>query len=195
MQCKTAHDQAVTAIRNQARADLFKRQRFGILARAFKISASCIRIHASDIRTACLPQCKCGFATATGQVQYVVQVWLPTDEALMQRFTDCRFVRVAIAAASTLIKSLHTETHILPSDRFRLLGAVLCHAAWIYGSRRCMSRGNRVASRMLSRHSNCIMSRSRPIAKPPCGGIPYLKVSKYCSNGSNGYLKRSAAAR
>lgn len=50
-----------------------------------------------------------------------------------------------------------------------------------YGARRPRSRGKRVARRMLSRPSNCIRKRSRPMAKPPCGGMPYLNTSRYAS--------------
>lgn len=47
-----------------------------------------------------------------------------------------------------------------------------------HGASRFKSRGKRVASRMLSSPSSCIRKRSRPIAQPPCGGMPCLNASK-----------------
>lgn len=44
------------------------------------------------------------------------------------------------------------------------------------GSKRCISRGNAVASRILENPAIRAMSRSRPMAKPPCGGIPHAKA-------------------
>src|SRR5258707_293970 len=43
---------------------------------------------------------------------------------------------------------------------------------------RCRSRGNRVTSRMLAAPVNRAVHRSRPIAKPPCGGIPCLNTCR-----------------
>jgi hypothetical protein len=46
-----------------------------------------------------------------------------------------------------------------------------------YGVSRCASRGNAVTSRTLAAPTRRATNRSSPIAKPPCGGIPYRKVS------------------
>ncbi len=46
-----------------------------------------------------------------------------------------------------------------------------------YGLNRCLSRGNRTASRMFSSPSIVITRRSTPYAQPACGGIPYLNIS------------------
>ncbi len=45
-----------------------------------------------------------------------------------------------------------------------------------YGLRRWRSRGNNTASRILSRSSIVITSRSPPSPQPACGGIPYLNI-------------------
>ena len=50
-----------------------------------------------------------------------------------------------------------------------------------------MSLGKRVTIRMFSIPRSCISRRSRPIANPPCGGIPDLNASKYVSNGVSAY--------
>lgn len=42
----------------------------------------------------------------------------------------------------------------------------------IYGVSRVRSRGNRVVNRTLGAPVSCISKRSRPIANPPCGGMP-----------------------
>jgi hypothetical protein len=44
------------------------------------------------------------------------------------------------------------------------------------GLSRCRSRGNRTASRMLSKSSIVVTSRSAPIPQPAWGGIPYLNI-------------------
>ena len=43
-----------------------------------------------------------------------------------------------------------------------------------YGETRLISRGNIVASRTFFAPSKCIVRRSSPSPKPPCGGAPYL---------------------
>ena len=47
-----------------------------------------------------------------------------------------------------------------------------------YGVSRSISRGNSVASRMFPNPSRRIVSRSSPIANPPCGGIPNLCINR-----------------
>ena len=47
-----------------------------------------------------------------------------------------------------------------------------------YGVRRCRSRGNSVTSRMFSAWVSLPVQRSRPIANPPCGGMPCAKASR-----------------
>ncbi len=47
-----------------------------------------------------------------------------------------------------------------------------------HGVSRCRSRGNIVTSRTLPTSSRRIMNRSRPMAKPPCGGMPCRKTSR-----------------
>ena len=41
-----------------------------------------------------------------------------------------------------------------------------------------MSLGTNVASLMFESFNIFIVSLSKPIANPPCGGIPYLNVSR-----------------
>ena len=48
----------------------------------------------------------------------------------------------------------------------------------LYGRTRLRSRGNRQASFTLARPRIFCVSRSRPMAKPPCGGQPYLKIDR-----------------
>ena len=47
-----------------------------------------------------------------------------------------------------------------------------------YGVRRCRSRGNSATSRMFSARVSRLVQRSRPIANPPCGGLPCAKASR-----------------
>ena len=47
-----------------------------------------------------------------------------------------------------------------------------------YGVRRCRSRGNRVVCRMLAAPVSREVQRSRPMAKPPCGGMPWAKAAR-----------------
>ena len=54
-----------------------------------------------------------------------------------------------------------------------------------YGSSLLISLGNKQASLTLSSPSNCMVSRSRPIPSPPCGGIPKRNASRYCSRPSS----------
>src|SRR6266581_3800802 len=42
----------------------------------------------------------------------------------------------------------------------------------IYGVSRVRSRGNIVVNRTLGAPVSCISRRSRPMANPPCGGMP-----------------------
>lgn len=46
------------------------------------------------------------------------------------------------------------------------------------GVKRCRSRGNNVVRRMLSAPVRRAVQRSRPRAKPPCGGIPCAKADR-----------------
>ena len=46
------------------------------------------------------------------------------------------------------------------------------------GVNRLRSRGKRVVWRMLSRCASCDVHRSRPMAKPPWGGMPWRKASR-----------------
>jgi hypothetical protein len=46
------------------------------------------------------------------------------------------------------------------------------------GVRRWRSRGNRVVERMLSASTTRAVKRSRPMAKPPWGGMPWAKTSR-----------------
>ena len=55
-----------------------------------------------------------------------------------------------------------------------------------HGVRRSRSRGKVVARRMLGSRPSCISSRSSPMAKPPCGGMPWRKASRYPAKGSGG---------
>jgi hypothetical protein len=49
---------------------------------------------------------------------------------------------------------------------------VLFERDTIYGVSRVRSRGNVVVNRMLGAPVSCMSRRSRPMANPPCGGIP-----------------------
>jgi hypothetical protein len=53
-----------------------------------------------------------------------------------------------------------------------------------YGVRRFRSRGNSIVSRTLRAPTSRATQRTRPSAKPPCGGMPYLKAWRYPSRGS-----------
>lgn len=53
-----------------------------------------------------------------------------------------------------------------------------CTPLIYHGSKWCMSRGNSDACLMLSRSRSFITTRSRPMPKPPCGGIPYLCIER-----------------
>jgi hypothetical protein len=44
-----------------------------------------------------------------------------------------------------------------------------------HGVSRLMSRGKSAACLTLARDSNCLANRSKPMAIPPWGGMPYLK--------------------
>src|SRR5699024_5448343 len=48
-----------------------------------------------------------------------------------------------------------------------------------------MSLGNRHPSRTLSSPSSCTVSRSRPIPRPPWGGMPHRNASRYSSMPSS----------
>jgi hypothetical protein len=56
--------------------------------------------------------------------------------------------------------------------------STLLRTARGYGVRRCRSRGNSVTSRIFSAWVSLPAQRSRPIANPPCGGIPCAKASR-----------------
>ena len=51
-------------------------------------------------------------------------------------------------------------------------------AASRHGVRRCRSRGNAVTSRTLAAPTSRATNRSRPMAKPPCGGMPCRNASR-----------------
>jgi len=67
-------------------------------------------------------------------------------------------------------------------------------AAVHHGCSRSMSRGNNAASRRFERPTSCITKRSRPMANPPCGGIPNRNVSRYPATASC-VIPRASSAR
>jgi len=84
-----------------------------------------------------------------------------------------RFIKVTLF----LENLFHFPLDILPNCSFRARS----RAADInihYGSRRVTSRGNMVVSRTFCSSNNRMVSRSRPIPRPPWGGIPYLNIIK-----------------
>jgi hypothetical protein len=63
------------------------------------------------------------------------------------------------------------------------------------GLSRCRSRGNSVTCRTLAAPVSRPVHRSRPIAKPPCGGTPCSNTCRYPAYGSGLSPRAARAAR
>src|SRR4051794_29126280 len=63
------------------------------------------------------------------------------------------------------------------------------------GASRCRSRGNSRTCRMFAASTSLATQRSRPIAKPPCGGIPCRKAWRYHSYDASSCPLAARAAR
>ena len=72
----------------------------------------------------------------------------------------------------------HTFKHLSPLPLVSFLFYLPARDLRLYGVSLLKSLGKRVVSRTLSSPRSCIVRRSIPIPRPPCGGIPCLNVSR-----------------
>ena len=105
--------------------------------------------------------------------QAVHQPPSPPQPDMLARFLT-RYVHSTKQCSVPQCRGLIYHTLLATSPLFQFFSIFITP----YGATLLISLGNVVASLMFGTPVSCISRRSMPIAKPPCGGMPYLNVSR-----------------